>query len=348
MMKPKWLSDARLIPDDVMSYLRKIAVRAVEENGYSPEDVIKIFGFSRSSIYDWLNRYRADGYTGLDTKKAPGAPATVTPEMDVWLKRIVLNSTPEDFGYDTRLWTCDLLAQRLWDTYGVRVIGETVNHHLRQLGLTYQTPEYVPSEQDAAAVDAFVTVEFLKIQSFAKVIGADIGFEDEAAVDLRERSGKTWGERGVRPVVYATGQRGRLNILSVVTAQGELRYHVTERRINSEEYIRFLEQLIDGRERPLILVVDRAPFHCSRKVRCFVWHHRRRIRIKYLPTYSPQINPDEHVWEEIKDKGVRRQTIKNKNDLKKRVHAELKSLQQQANRVISFFHLPETRYAAQC
>jgi transposase len=65
VMKPKWLSDARLIPDEVMSYLRMIAVRAVEERDYSPEDVIKILGFHRSCIYDWLNRFKANGYAGL-------------------------------------------------------------------------------------------------------------------------------------------------------------------------------------------------------------------------------------------------------------------------------------------
>jgi transposase len=129
-MKPNWLSDARLIPDEVMSYLRKIAVRAVEENHYSPEDVIKIFGFSRSIMYDWLKRYREGGYANLDTKKAPGATATVTEEMDTWLKQTVLDSTPEDYGYDTTLWTCDLLAALLSERYGVNVIGSTVNHHL--------------------------------------------------------------------------------------------------------------------------------------------------------------------------------------------------------------------------
>jgi hypothetical protein len=97
------------------------------------------------------------------------------------------------------------------------------------------------------AVERFVTEEFLKIQRVAEKVGADIGFEDEAGVDLRERSGKTWGERGVRPDVFVTGKRGRLNILSVVTAQGELEYHVTEKSIKSEEYIEFLKQLIKGR-----------------------------------------------------------------------------------------------------
>lgn len=346
-MKPLWLSDARYIPDEVMGYLRKIAVHAVEENGYSPEEVIKMFGFSRGTIYDWLKRYRQDGYAGLDTKKAPGAEPVVTAEMDAWLVQTVLEHTPEAFGYDTTLWTCDLLAKLLAQQFGMPVSGATINQHLHRLGLSYQRPSYVAREQDGAAVERFVTEKFPKLQRFASKIGADIGFEDEAAVDLREHAGKTWGACGVRPQVFVTGQRGRLNILSLVTAQGDLTYHVTAGRINSKEYIAFLKQLTKGRRRPLLVIADRASFHRSREVRIFVWHHRRQIRISYLPTYSPERNPDEHVWEEIKDKNLRRQPIKNKHDLNKRLHAALKSLQHRSERIISFFHLPETEYAAQ-
>jgi transposase len=345
-MKPNWLSDARLIPDEVMGYLRKIAVHAVEENGHSPEEVIKILGFSRGTIYDWLKRYRQDGYAGLDTKKAPGAEPVVTAEMDAWLAQTVLERTPQAFGYDTTLWTCELLAQLLAKQFGVQVSGAAINQHLHRLGLTYQQPSYAAREQDVAAVERFVHETFPKLQRFASKVGADIGFQDEAAVDLREHSGKTWGACGVRPQVVVSGQRGRLNVLSLVTAQGELTYHVTDGRIASKEYIEFLKQLMKGRQRPLIVIADRASFHRSRQVRIFVWRHRRQIRLHYLPTYSPERNPDEHVWEEIKDKKLRRQPTKNKRDLRKRLHAALKSLQHRTERVISFFHLPETEYAA--
>ena len=346
-MKPDWLSDGRLIPDEVMSYLRKIAVHAVEEMGYSPEDVIKILGLSRSTIYDWLKRFRKHGYEGLDTKKAPGASPLVTAEMETWLKGVVLETSPEDFGYDTTLWTCDLLAELLSRHYNVQVIGATINQHLHNLGLTNQKPNYIPLEQDPAVVEHYLNEKFPKIQSFARKVGAEIGFEDEAAVDLRERSGKTWSQRGIRPAVYVTGKRGRLNILSVVTPNGKLHYHVTENNIASQEYIQFLNQIIEGRKQPIFLIVDRASFHRSKMVRKFVWRHRRQIRIFYLPAYSPELNPDEHVWEEIKDKQLGRQPIKNKSDLKNRLHSALKSLQDRVERVISFFHLPETRYAAQ-
>ena len=318
-MKPDWLSDGRLIPDEVMSYLRKIAVHAVEEMGYRPEDVIKILGLSRSTLYDWLKRFREHGYEGLNTKKAPGARPLVTAELEAWLKGIVLETRPENFGYDTTLWTCDLLAELISQRYQVRVIGATINHHLHNLGLTHQKPNYIPLQQDPAAVEHYLNKKFPKIQRVARKVGADMGFEDAAAVD----------------------------ILSVVTSNGKLNYHVTEKNITSQEYIQFLNQLIEGRQQPIFLIVDRASFHRSKRVRWFVWRHRRQIRIFYLPAYSPELNPDEHVWEEIKDKQLGRQPIKNKSDLKNRLHSALQSLQHRVERVISFFHLPETRYAAQ-
>lgn len=345
-MKPNWLSDARLIPDEVMSYLRKIAVHAVKENDFSPEDVIELLGISRSCMYDWLKRFKADGYDGLDTKKAPGAAPVVTASMDVWLKQTVLETTPEAFGYETPLWTCALLAEVLFDRFGVEVGGAAVNQHLHRLGLSAQKPSYQALEQDPLAVEHFVKEEFPKLQRFAEKIGADIGFEDEAAVDLRDRSGKTWGSRGPSPKVAVTGQRGRVNILSMVSASGELRYHLTEGRVDSAVYIAFLKQILKGRTRALILVVDRASFHRSKKVRAFLCQNRHHIRVKFLPAYSPERNPDEHVWEEIKDKRLARQSIKNKHELKRRANSALRSLQQRTQRILSFYQLPETQYAA--
>ena len=236
-MKPNWMSDARQIPDEVMTYLRPIAVCAVNEKGYSPEDVADFFGVSRSAIYDWLHRFETDGYDGLKTRKAPGAPPMITSDMDEWLKKTIIELTPEDFGYDTKLWTCDILAELLTAYFGIAVVGATVNQHLRKMNLSYQKPQYHPCEQDPKKVDRFLTDTFPRIQRLANKIGAEIGFEDEAGVDLRDHSGRTWGKTGVAPRVDVTGKRGRYNVLSVVTAQGKLRYKVTERRINSRVVI---------------------------------------------------------------------------------------------------------------
>jgi transposase len=345
-MKPSWMSDSRQIPDDVMTFLRQIAVCAINEKNFHPDDVSAMLGMSRSSIYDWLHRFTIDGYEGLETRKAPGTPPLITEEMDKWLGDAVLIKTPEDFGYSTPLWTSDILAELLERHFGVLVGGPAVNHHLKELGLSYQKPTYYAKEQDPAQLKAFEEKKFLKIQNFAEKVGAEIHFEDEAGIDLRERSGKTWGAIGHPPKVAVTGKRGRYNVLSAISSQGRLNYWITDQKITAIVFILFLQQLIADRQQPIFLIVDRATYHTSRLVREFIWHHRKQIRLFYLPSYSPEINPDEHVWEEIKDKKLGRATIISKLHLKIRLQDALQALQLNVDRVKSFFYLPDTLYAA--
>lgn len=107
-MSDEWFTDARKIPDEVMSYLRKIAVRAIEDKNDSPEVIGDALGISRTAIYDWLRRSRSDGYSALETRQSPGAPCLITKELDCWLEDTVCNHTPMDFGYDTVLWTREI------------------------------------------------------------------------------------------------------------------------------------------------------------------------------------------------------------------------------------------------
>jgi transposase len=345
-MNASWLSDFRQIPDEVMNYLRRIAVRAVEENHHSPELIANILGISRSCIYDWLRWYRAGGEAALDTRLAPGADPVITPAMDRWLKATILNSTPVAHGYDTELWTLQILVELLQQRFGVWVADSTVALHLHRLKLSCQHPCYRAAAQDPEAVAHFLLYKFPKIEKLAEKIGADIGFEDEAGVGIMTRAGRTWGEVGAPPVVPATDRRGGYNVLSVITATGTLRYSIEAHSIDSERYLAFLQQVLRGRTRPLILLADNVSFHRSAAVRQFVRAHRTQIRLFFLPTHSPELNPDEQVWNEIKHRKPGKQPIKTKPDLKKRLHSALKSLQHKAEKIRSFFQLPDTEYAA--
>ncbi len=322
-----------------MSYFRKRAVQAVREHKLSPEVVAKVFGFSRSCIYTWLTRYDRGGYEALESGQAPGAEAVITAEMDAWLEQTVIHSTPVAHSFDTRLWTRDILAELLKQEFGVWVSGATVSWHLRKLGLSYQKPCYRDVTRDPHEVEPFLNEKFPRIQRLAERLGADIGFEDEAGVGVRTRSGKTWGRRGQPPEIPVAMQRGGYNLLSIVTAPGEMEYTITDKNVNSEEYIHFLSDLIESRDRPLILVVDRASFHGSKAVREFVRAHRAELRVFFLPKSRPEMNPDEQVWNEIKDKKIGRQPVKNKADLRKRLHSTLSILKNQAEKIRSFFEL---------
>lgn len=285
-MKAEWLSDARKIPDEVMNYLRRLAVRAVEEKHYSPELIADIFGISRSSIYDWRRGYRDSGEEALDTQSAPGAPPVITPSMDHWLREAVLHSTPVDHGYDTVLWTRKILVELLNKHYGIGVAEYTVGLHLHAMRLSCQVPCYRAAKQDPAQVAAFLEVKFPKIQKLAENIGAEIAFEDESGVEVMTRSGRTWGEVGESPTVAATDQRGRDNVLSIVTGEGQLRYSLEETPMDGKRYIEFLQPILRGRPRPLIVIADNASFHRSAEVRHWVRAHRAQIRLFFLGVTS--------------------------------------------------------------
>ncbi len=345
-MNLDWLNDGRKIPDDVMFYIRVMAVNAIRVLGHGPEEIAKAYNFNRHCIYRWLNQYDAGGFEALKSDMPPGATPLVTSEMDEWLKHVVLSHTPLDFKYDTSLWTCGILAELLKEEFAVTVSESAVRLHLKKLGLTSQKPEYQDSERDNREIEYFLNVKFPKIQRLAEKLGADIGYQDEAGVGIRTRYGRTWGERGQTPIVKACMKRGGYNVMSVVTAEGTLRYSLKEGTINGAVFIDFLKQIIHGRKNPLILLVDHATFHGSELVRDFVRAHRAKLRIFFLPKHAPEFNPDEQVWGEVKVNHIGKQPVKDKKDLKKRLHSVLKSLQKNTKRIISFFLLPDTRYAA--
>jgi transposase len=221
-MNEEWLVDGRKIPDEVMGYIRKIAVQAIREHGQSPELVAKVLNFNRSCIYEGLKRYDEGGYEALGSRRPPGAKPLITREMEVWLEETVLNSTPVQHGYDTNLGTRDILAQMLKKEFGVSVSGLGVSLPLRKLGWSYPKPSYRDLARDEQEVEHFVNDTFPRIPRLADKMGADIGFEDEAGMGLMRRSGRTWGRVGSPPVVQVVMQRGGYNVLSIVTPKGEM------------------------------------------------------------------------------------------------------------------------------
>ena len=132
----------------------------------------------------------------------------------------------------------------------------------------------------------------------------------------------------------------------MITPQGPLPYAVTTARVNAEQYIQFLFKLMDPRDRPLILLVDQVSFYDSKAVRDFGRAHRQKLRIFLLPKPAPELNPDEQGWKELKNRRVGKPPFKNSKDLGQRIFDALNSLQSGADRVKSFFELPDTQDAS--
>jgi transposase len=328
-----------------MNDIRRLAVHAVVDKHHNVDLIASIFRISRTSLYTWLKWYRADGDQALDTRKAPGAEPIITPKIELWLKRTVLHSTPVDHGYDTELWTLQILAALLKKTFEITVYQSTVWNHLRRLGLSCQVPQYHSDRYDPDEVEHYLNTKWPLIQRVAAKLDADIFFEDEAGVGIMTRSGRSWGAVNSPPTVSASDQRGGYNVLSAITARDPKLYASIEAQsVGSRQYIDFLAKILHLHPRPVIIIADHASFHRSKQVRAFVRTHRDRIRVFFLPKHAPHLNPDEQVWNEVKHRHIEHEPIVDKQDLKNRLIDHLFELKNDAQKLLSFFKLPDTKY----
>lgn len=342
-MAPK--TDARALTHDKLTELRRRGVAAVQ-NGESPESVARVLGVHRATVYSWLARYRDGGWDRLDARKRGGRRPTLTPKMMAWIYKAVTLGDPRQYRFRFALWTSKIVGQLITKRFGVRLSKASVCRLLNQMGLTAQRPLWRAYQQDPVRVERWLKKEFPKIKAEARKNRAVIWFGDEAGVRSDAHAGKTWAPRGKTPIVSTTGARFGLNIISAVSRRGDFRFMGVEGRVNAGVFIEFLRRLLHGADRPIFLIVDGHPSHKAKKVRKFVESTEGRLRIYFLPPYSPELNPDELVWNDLKNNGIGRVALTGPDHLRREVLSRLRRLQKLPALVRSFFRAPTTRYAA--
>ena len=175
---------------------------------------------------------------------------------------------------------------------------------------------------------------------------ADIYFGDAAHIRSDHHAGKTWGLKGKTPIVTTTGARFSFSLISAISSRGMMRFMVREGGVNSAVFIEFLKRLMAGAKRKIFLIIDNGPSHISKMTKAFVASVIEKLEIFYLPPYSPDLNPDELVWNHLKNHTVGRSTVIDKVDFKKQVTRSMKSLQNNKKKIRSFYQKKSLKYAA--
>jgi len=329
--------------------LEEMRIRAVQrvEAGESPEVVIKALGFSRARIYEWLALYREGGLDALRAKPVPGAAPKLDGKALDWLYRTITLSNPQQFKFEFALWTRAMVRELIRKQFKVALSEVSVGRLLRKLGLSPQRPLMRAYQRDPELVADWIKNEFPRIRAEAKAAGAEIFFGDEAAVRSDYHSGTTWAPVGATPVIKTTGARFKVNLISAISPKGQLRFMCNEGNVTADVFIEFLKRLVQGSTKPIFLIVDGHPVHRSAKVRTFVEGLEGKLRLFRLPAYSPDLNPDEHVWAHLKGHKMGRSIINGPDQMKKLAIRFLRSLQKMPDLVRAFFRHPSTRYAAE-
>jgi transposase len=338
-------NDCRKLDPKQQAEMRRRVVVMIQE-GMPALEAARVFHVAPRSVFHWLARYRHGGWGALETAARPGRPRTLDGRKVQWIYHTVTTKNPLQLKFQFALWTREMVRALIKARYGLRLSVSSVGRLLRQLGLSVQRPLWRAWQQDPAAVAQWKTEEFPKIRRAAHRLGATVYFQDESGLRSDFHAGTTWAKRGTTPIVPATGARFALNMISAVSPRGDLRFMVTERRLNAGLFCEFLDRLMHHEAGHVFLIVDGHPAHKAKLVRRHLDKYAGRLRLYFLPPYSPELNPDEYVWGWVKTHRVGRQVYASKLEMRALVTSALRALQRQADTIIRFFRAPDLRYIA--
>lgn len=337
-------NDGRKLDHRTLEQLRMRVVQQIEA-GARPEHLAGALGLARSTVFGWMAQYPEGGLEALKAHPIPGRPKKLSGAALRRVYTLIVGNDPRQLSFGFALWTREMVRELIHREFNVKLSVVSVGRLLRKLGLSPQRPLWRAYQQNPEAVERWKSEEYPAIRAEAAKVGAVIYFGDEAGVRSDFHAGTTWAPIGQTPIVRTTGTRDSINLISVISAQGALCFAAYEGKFESTKFINFCKRLMDDTGGPVFLIVDGHPVHRSIMVKEFVASTKGRLRLFRLPAYSPELNPDEWVWKNVKADRIGRAGIEQaKGDLKSKAVAALHRLESLPHLIRGFFRDPNLRY----
>ena len=339
--------DARSLSSQAQEALRKRAVAAVR-SGLTQVEAARIFGVTRQAVGIWMRKHRQGGEKALGAgiKGRPRTGGRLTGWQAATICRLVRDRHPEQLKLPFVLWTAGAVQQLIRRKFQIAYSDRTVQRYLKAWGFTPQKPRRRAWEQDDAAVPRWLREEYPAIRAEAKRQRARIYWGDEMGVRSDHQAGRSYAPRGQTPVVPGTGKRFGCNTVSAITNRGDLAFMVFKGRMDVRVFLRFLRRLVKQAGRRVFLILDRHPVHRSRAVQRWLAEHAEAIRVFYLPSYSPELSPDEMLNNDVKANASGRRGPHDQTQLMHNVRRYLQNRKSNPELVKRYFHEKSVRYAA--
>ena len=340
--------DARKLPPSAQEEKRKLAIR-LWKRGNLIKDVAETVGVSPQAVSGWIKKYKVGGLAALKARKRGievGQSRRLTPQQEKHLQKLITDKVPDRLKLSYVLWTRKAVMELIKQETGITMPIRTVGQYLQRWGFTPQKPVKRAYEQNPKTVQRWIDEEYPEIHRKARKEKAEIYWGDETGIRSDGQHERGYAPKGKTPVVRLNAKRSSTNMISAITNQGKVRFRIFEGSMNAEILIDFCKRLIQSAKRKVYLILDNLRVHHAKVFKARLEERKDKIEVFYLPSYSPELNPDEYLNCDLKAGVHSGKPARNKKQLKRKVLSHMRMLQKKPSRVARHFRHRKIKYAA--
>lgn len=334
--------DFRKLSHEALEEIRITSVSRVINGKEQGTKVAKSYGYGVNNLYRWLSIYRKSGNKGLKSSKSDGPKHKLTAEQIRKLK-YWLGKDPRQLKFHFGLWTIEMVKKLIKDKFNTKYGISGIHRFLHELGYSYQKPILQPVERNSKKVQEWLKVEYPKILKETRKEKRTIFFSDESGFQSIHNKVRTWGKVGERPIVKQTGRRFSKGVISAITPQGKIQFMQYDGGMNTRLFIQFLKRVESCNKKKVTLIVDNLPVHKSKGVKEYIANTKGKIKMYFLPGYSPNLNPDELVWSNAK-RYVQSKLSRTKTELESNIATFMHSIQKRKGYIEGLFDHKDVKY----
>ena len=340
--------DGRTHSPETQYEIRKQIVR-LRKQGFLSKDVAEVVGVSVGRASKIWQSYKKGGSKVIKLGRRgrrTGEKRTFTTEQERQVKRAMIDKTPDQMKLPFALWTRDAVKLLIKQRFGIEMPIRTVGEYLKRWGFTPQKPVKRAYEQNSEVVKKWLETDYPLIVSRAKKEEAEIHWGDETGIQTGANRVRGFAPKGETPVIRLVAKKSHVSMISAINNQGKVRFMMYRDAMNSELLIKFMARLTKDAGRKVFLILDNLRVHHSKKATKWLGEHKEQIAVFYLPSYSPELNPDEYLNGNLKNKVHSDTSIRNREDLEKKTRSFMRTLVKRPAHVRSYFRHPKVAYAA--
>ena len=342
------LRDARSLSPDELEDRRKLAVK-LREGGKTFAEVAAIVGVHRNAVSKWYSLWKKGGAKSLKVKpagKPKGSGSTLDKDQQKKVKCCLMQCTPDQLQFDFALWTRKAVQQLIHYLFDIEMPIRTVGHYLKQWGFTPQKPVKRAYERNDKKIQEWLENDYPAIEQRALKEHAEIHWGDETGLCSEDQIGRGYSLKGRTPVRAHKGKKERVNMISTVTKLGKIRFMFYDGSMNAQRLIEFMRRLVKESPKKVFLILDNLRIHHSKKVKEWTAKRPEQIELFYLPSYSPELNPDEYLNRDLKKQLSDKPSNQKEGSFKAQAKTQMRSLQKQPARAQKYFNSKHVKYAA--